>query len=364
MKDLELTQDKYEYTQLEKKYRNFLGPSFKIVINGANLSQQGIVISEVTVELDVGTKADSFQFDVVNAYDPTEREFRWIDDYFSLGNYVEIYMGYVDELVMVFYGLITKVEYAFTEEEVPSLRISGMDLSFLMMKGSDSNVWTQKKYSEVAQSIGASYSFTNKIDDTKVKLPIIVQKNKTDYHFLSWMAEINDFVFFIKGRTLYFQSRFTNTVPVVTLTIGENLYHFSIEANLSAPTYKVAVRGWNEKSFEEIEATSTNVHKLGSSKTGCDMVKLLSEKTEYELANVSSKEEAQQMADAILNRKAMDFVLGFGETTGLPEIQAGRYIQVDKLGKQFKSPFYLQTVTHRIDESGYTTRFTVKGNGI
>ncbi|MBM7868042.1 hypothetical protein GTO89_14835 [Heliobacterium gestii] len=363
MDDLALDQTTYEFSALEGKYSQFMAPAFKILVKGVNLQEKGMAISQIFVDTSMDSKADSVSFDIVNAFKEETGGFQWVDEHFALGNTVEVHLGYVDKLRKVFYGLLTKVEFSYTVDDIPRLTVVAMDHSFLMMKGAKTNCWQDKKHSEVAKLIGAKYLSEFQIDDTSQQIPFIVQSNLEDFRFLAWMAGENDYDFFVKGRTLYFQKRFKNTTPVMTLALGRGLHSLTMEANLSSQVSKVIVRGWCEQTHTIEEGTAEEIQKLGSGKTSMDMIKLLGDyTTEYVQANVASKDEATKKAGAILNRRAMQLLTGEGETVGLPELQAGRYIKFEGLGNAFTNPFYLHSVSHSLNESGFVTQFGVRGN--
>ncbi len=79
---------------------------------------------------------------------------------------------------------------------------------------------------------------------------------------------------------------------------------------------------------------------------------------------VASVEEARALARAIYNRRMLDFVVGYGSTIGLPELQAGHVVELDGLGDRFSGRYYVRQVTHSISNAGYSTSFTVARNAV
>ena len=79
---------------------------------------------------------------------------------------------------------------------------------------------------------------------------------------------------------------------------------------------------------------------------------------------VFTQAEADQRAKAALNERAKQFLTGEGETIGLPEIRPDRNVELDNLGVPFSKTYYIQQATHKIDASGYRTRFKVKETGL
>jgi phage protein D len=75
---------------------------------------------------------------------------------------------------------------------------------------------------------------------------------------------------------------------------------------------------------------------------------------------VFSVAEADKRAYAVLNDKAQKFITGDAETIGLPELRPNRTVLLDNLGTPFSKTYYVLQATHKIDSSGYRTRFNVE----
>lgn len=70
--------------------------------------------------------------------------------------------------------------------------------------------------------------------------------------------------------------------------------------------------------------------------------------------------EADQRAKAALSERTREFLTADAETVGLPELRPDRTVQIDKIGDAFSKVYYIEKATHRIDASGYRTRFHVR----
>ncbi|OXM85042.1 phage late control D family protein [Paenibacillus rigui] len=363
MAQLQLDTGQYTIDQLEKKYSQFFAPAFEITVDGKALPQE-IGISRLEVETTVEPVADTFSFRITNAFDLQSGDFQWMDT-FVLGKSIDIQFGYANKLTPVFSGYITSVVADFAESETPALIIRGMDLTYLMLKGSKSKTWNNKKYSDVVQEIAQSHGATAHVDATTTSFPALSQNKANDYMYIQHLAQLVNYDFFIVGKHLYFRKPLTQTTPVITLEYGRTLRSLFIDANLAEQITEVSVRGWDDKKLEVVEGKSGSIQKLGSnSKTGKDLLSAQGTYTEYIYTNVSSQEEAKNMADAYLNRRSMKLLNGNGESVGLPEIRAGRYIALSGLGSKYDQPYFVTGATHLLTDDGYVTRFQIGGNAI
>ena len=117
------------------------------------------------METTVEPKGDSFNFIVANAFDLETREFKWLDSIF-LGNYVEIRLGYLDQLETVFYGIITAVRLII-RGRCDAFNYYAYGHLFSDDERIHSASWKKKKQSEVVREIGSRYVDKFVIDDTK-----------------------------------------------------------------------------------------------------------------------------------------------------------------------------------------------------
>ncbi|MFD2673193.1 phage late control D family protein [Marinicrinis sediminis] len=367
MGDLKLTTNQTSFSNLEKKYRDFAAPAVAVVISGKDMvKQEHMVLKSIRIETTVQPKADSFSFVISDCYDYEKSDFEFIGKEIALGKEVEIKLGYTDKLETVFVGMITSVYADFPKGETPLLIVSGMDKSFLMMKGVHTKSWAKKKHSDVVKEIAGNYGLKTDIDATAELKELIVQNAANDFHFITSLAHLNHYDFFVVGKTLYFRKALTDKTPVTTLKMGMALYELSIDANLSDQIAEVVVIGYDEEKTERIEVKVNSVTKLGSnSQTGVDIMKKISSKNkDYMYTNAGSQKEAKAIAEAAMNRRAMELISGSGECVGIPELRAGRYIELEGIGKKYNTLYYLKEVVHQVDEDGYVSQFQLGGNAI
>ncbi|GAA3405710.1 phage late control D family protein [Paenibacillus hodogayensis] len=363
MAQLQLDTSSYDFGELDKKYGSFFAPALDISVDGKKLSEQ-ISLASVRVHTTIEANADSFTLRISNAMDWKTSEWLWLD-VFVLGAQIDISLGYVDKFAPVFSGYITSVTADFQEADGASLIVSGMDLSFFMMKGTRMQTWNEKKYSDIVTEIASRHKATAHIDATTDVLPTISQNMMDDFHFLQHMASLLHYDFFVVGKHLYFRKPLTQTTPVVTLAWGKELRALSIERNLADQLTGVKIRYWDDKEQKVVLNEAGAIAKLGgNAKTGKDILASIGEYTETLYMNASSAGEAKNYADAYLNNRAMKLVSGTGESIGIPEIRAGRYLKIEGAGKTYNQPYYITSATHLLDGDGYVTQFRLGGNAV
>ncbi|MFC5406952.1 phage late control D family protein [Cohnella soli] len=364
MASIKFDNSTYTLDALEKKYRNFFAPAFDIEVDGQSFNLKNIAVSSLKVESTTEAKADSFQFRVDNAYDAVARHFKWVGPLIDVGKSITITMGYTDKLEMVFDGIITEVSAEYPSSGIPYVEVKGMDRSFLMMRSTKSNLWLQKKVSDVVKEIGGKYGLQLQVDDTMTPKPTIEQMGDSDFIFLKKLAEENNHEFFVIGKKLYFRKPNPSASPMITLMYGKNLNSYSVTVDISKQVSAFVVRGVDPKTRVPFQAKSQTVNKVGrNGRTGKDiMATLPGDLVETVYSNVTTQAEAQTLANAMLNERAMEMVDGDGECLGIPEMRAGRQINLQGLGPKFDQPLVLSSVKHVINDQGYVTQFSAEGN--
>ena len=354
----------------EKKYNNFYAPTFQINVDKKDLIEEGVEVTNTTVDNSLDG-ADHFSFSINNPYDVGKKEFKWLDsDMFETGKEVEIKMGYLSKLTTMILGQISSVRPSFPASGIPQMEISGYDLSQQMMKSKKPNSWPEMTDSDVAKDIASVYKLkTSNVEDTKTKHPKIIKDKESDYHFIKKLADRNGFEFFVREKNIYFRIPQNDRKEIAVLKWGESLNTFSPELNVANQVSEIEIRHWDPKTKKEIVASAKKGDEHGrdsGKKSGGDLVEKTAKGAVVKVIRtpVNSKEEAEKIAKAALDKLAEGLIKGSGECIGIPDIVAGENVKLEGLGKKFSRTYYLEKATHTISSSGYKTTFNVKENTI
>jgi uncharacterized protein len=361
----------FTFENLESKYQNFYAPAFEIKINGDNLvKDKGMGVTGFKIVTKV-TDPDSLSFSVANGFNFITGEMNWIADCLYIGKTVEASVGYTSTLTKLFMGFIKSVNVDYPSGGAPSIKVECTGYSFFLTRASYFKMWHDKKYSEVISEIAGNYTTyikSNDVDDTSTKLSSIVHNNTNDFVFIKWVAEQINFDFYIRDDKLYFKKALEDKSPVINLKWGKSLRSFSPVIDLGGQIPKVTVTYWDKESNESKTVSVTAVNKIDSAgKSGPEILQsLLSSTAEVQKNSTISvtEAEAKSEATALLNRTAMKLVTGSGDTIGIPEIRAGKYIQLEGLGLKLNGVYFVKTATHTIGDSGYITSFELERNTI
>jgi phage protein D len=75
---------------------------------------------------------------------------------------------------------------------------------------------------------------------------------------------------------------------------------------------------------------------------------------------VHTSEEADSVARSLLADLMKGLVEADGQTIGLPNLRAGRTVEIANLGERFSGVYYVRESTHTIGNQGYVTSFRAR----
>ncbi|CAG0963685.1 MAG: hypothetical protein OIN86_10650 [Candidatus Methanoperedens sp.] len=359
--------------KLSKQMSDFYNPGFKVEINGKS-SQE--IISKAILNVTVNEKIDegaSFELTVNDEFDMNKQLFKWLDHPdFSVGNKININMGYGSNMTTMFMGTITTLESSFFSGETTTITIRGHDLAYdYIKKAAPERTFKDKSYSEVARTIATEAGMDAQVDES-AKLQTQITKNNKDtyYKFLEARAKEIGFVFYIDRKNMYFVKPKDDKREVLKMELGKDIISFNPTLRNTGLLNEVEVRGHNP--------TDPNAPFIGIATAGSERDQESGKKKGSQVAGsqpglrkrvvtnivVNSVEHANSIALSILNQASDTFIEGNVETIGLPQIRPGTTIYLDKMGKRFTGKYFVKAATHTINESGYRTRFTVKRNAL
>ena len=179
--------------------------------------------------------------------------------------------------------------------------------------------------------------------------------------FLRMMAQRYGASLLAVTGALIFDNVMTKTSPIVTLTVGKSIRHFSKRISLAHQVGKVEVLG-RDINQKAVKGTASRVTVGGSGKTAAEWVSglkdaVLRERSEY----ARTQKECETLAQHRLNSIAMGFVSGEGECIGIPELIPGRYIKIDGADDKTIGTYFITKVVHKFNQDHYVTTFEVKG---
>ena len=352
-------------------------PAVAVEINGVGVAAD---VAAAVTEVSVTSEPDTIDHCSLTLGNPLP-QMRWTHDErdaaaFKEGNGLKVRLGYGRDLATLFDGEITAVSPAFPETGTPTLRVEGYTRMHRLRGAPKTRTFVGMTDVEIAQQIAADLQLGIEADTTDVRHPYVLQFNQTDLAFLLERAQRIRYEVQVDGRKLLFRKGQEAERPALTLTWAagpgaegtEPLRSFHPTLNSLRPVDHVIVKGNDPRTRELIEARAgaaeadatlggaTSGPAAGSSAFGAR------EETVVDRP-VASQREAAELARAIYTERALEFVTGTAATIGLPELTAGRVVDLRGLGR-FSGRYYVTRSTHTFGAGGYHTSFSVRTDSI
>ena len=362
----------YDFKALEKKYGNFLSPTFKIRVGSFRLDSSKIPVSHLQIQLSTENRAGMCSFTVEAMYNYETGV--WAEgflDKVDVGMKVTVEIGYAESQRQIFLGYVDKYRIDYSSQGAPQLHISAMDGLGVLMSNREKIDFGKRKTTDVVKQLVSDCTRAGIITGSSVDaLPsfegqFVKEKASSSYDFLCRIAEMCFMNFCIINGELLFSNLMKNTATLLSLTMGVSLIEFSKTIAFSQQTVgSVTVISNVTVNKEEVRSKADSPSRYGDSsgKTGAEKWKALGGANKDVVMNfLKSADECKIVAQNILDSMCLGFVQGSGRCIGIPELIPGRYIKLAGLDKETNGSYFVTAVTHTFSGDGYFTEFEVKG---
>jgi uncharacterized protein len=342
-------------------------PEFQILIDGTPLPVGAIpYVMSVMVEGD--TELPSMFAIELAGTEGNHQNIPWIDDpLFSIGNVVEVKMGYVKDIESLIIGEITSLEPEFSFDRLPSLIVRGYDRRHRLQRGTKTRTFIQQKDSDIASQIASAAGLTAKVTDSRVVHEYVIQVEQTDMEFLQERAKRLHYEILVQDKTLHFRPVAHTESARFTLTLNDELLEFYPRLSAHHQVSEVAVRGWNTQDKKARIGKGQDLVKMGGTIAGTTLVEKAFGKAIEGMSRspTSTQAETDQLATARFKAMSLQFIIGDGMCWGRTDLQPGTVVKLKGLGTRFSGDYYVVSARHLYGlDIGYKTHFTVRRTGL
>jgi len=375
----------------------FYVPAFQVKLAGAS-GVGGAVLSddvicdavEVTFQ-DSIDKIDSFTL-TLNNWDADKRRplFLGAGDLARLrlvqpGNDVQLLMGYQGrspDLRVMTTGVITTLSADFPEAGAPRLTVGGKSMLERFRNKQYTWAWPASgdgtSESEIALDLktkpdspaghpGIGFEIRAPMLGKEPKVQYVMMNNEYPIVFLMQLARRKGYDLFLTrdegDKTgpgyLYFGPSPRVSDVSYKLEWGKSLVSFKPTISLARQVKQVTVLGWDRKAKKPITGVAT----LADVPTNKDLQPYIEAIGREEVVTdvpVHTQAEAKQKAVDYLSAQVLDMVEATGVTVGLPDLRAGRSVQIEGFDTTLNGRWFIKETTHTINDSGYRTSFVAR----
>jgi uncharacterized protein len=302
-----------------------LVPDFHVTVDGTPLPpdvRSAVISVEVEQSLEL---LDMFVITLDNAHGA-------VGDLglFDEGKEVVVEIGYVGQLEKLIQGDIVALEPVWPQGTKPFVVVRGYDRAHRLRRGKQTRTFLKQKVSDIVTKLAGEEGLTAEVDDTKQVHDYLLQNNQSNIDFIHELARRIYFEVEVGFTKLRFKKPQTNKPKSKSLAWGKDLKSFYVrESNAQVPT-QVTALGWDPKQKKTITGKSDVLH----ASMGPDAITDSTKKafgpnpSQLSLRPVSDTAEADALAFAAFNERALEAIQGRGTTLGDTTIKPGIVLEL------------------------------------
>lgn len=269
---------------------------------------------------------------------------------FVHGKMLAIYFN--DDLMPVFEGVVTAVEYTYESQGGRTVRIRCFDKMYLLSKQQNVRQYSKMTVPEIAGEMVADINLEVAAECSGPVWERLGQYRETDLDFLERIARRSGLYFFNHGDTLHFVSLNDGFRHSAHLVQGKTLFDCTFEYNAAPALTAVHVCGWNPSTAELKKGDASIAESDNESRTR--------ERNIVDVA-VDTGDEAETLSQACLDYARNREIVFSGTAEGDTRLITGTTVSIDGVAVHLQRRFMLTETEHCITtRCGYITRVSSK----
>lgn len=348
-----------KFSSLYETYGGCRKPTFTLKINSAQLDVgEGAEIHTMECRLTTLREAGSL---FVSAELDTASDLggMWLSA-IQLGAVCTLSLGYLTQQELVFSGFVYDVTWdAPLENGTMLLEMTCLDLRGQLMLSSCADAGSARTLSQLISTLLQQTCCTRMGSTTIGAVPQdwdlpFQRTGATDFDILCKAADFLCFEFYAFADTAYFGPARPSNDTAVTFEGVNGLIRLRRRRSLAGQCAAVAVSGSDDKGerlYAREARTSDSGFGVGQIKSALALDLHQSEPA------VRTMAQATYLAQARMQDRQRRSGMLLGQCIGIPNLRPGRFVEVTDLGDQVNGTYYIQTVVHTIDETGFETSF-------
>lgn len=348
------------FSSLYETYGAMREPGYCLKADGTEL-ETGEDARLLRVECELTSNRQAGMLRLEAALDPGgEHGAAWLDAV-QPGALCSLSLGYGDSLTDVFCGFFYDVLWNDPlDGGTILLEALCLDVRGRLMLTSCASAGAKRTLSQLVDTILGQECCTELAAQRTISQPPedwnlpALRSGGSDYHVICGAADFLCYEFYAFADHLYFGAPRPESGPVLTFDGPNGLMRLARRRTLAEQCAAVAVSGTDDTG----ERIYSRQARTGDSGFGTDkMGGVLTGDLHQPEAFVRTMAQAQYLSQARMERRQRRAGGLAGHCVGLPELRPGRFITVSDLSEPVNGTYYVHTVRHVLDETGFQTWF-------
>ena len=329
-----------------------------VILCGGTAISTSIELISIDIQLSVNRINTALIY--FNDGDMPDGEFPVSDaDTFKPGSEIRIQLGYEQEMVDIFSGVIIRHSLKITSNNAAQLVLECKDKAIAMTVGRKNANYIDKKDSDIiTQLIGNYAGLSNEVTATTLTHKELVQFYCSDWDFLLARAEANGLLVSLDAGKVIVKAPQTSAAPVLTVTYGMDLIDFHADLDARAQFKSVASVGWDlaTQQIQQQQATPETLTGQGNldSAALADVLGLASFRLQstapLDTSFLTTWAKAQQLKSGLAR------IRGHVTFQGSALAKPGTLIELKGVGARFNGNVFVSAVNHQVSDGNWHTR--------
>ena len=329
-----------------------------VILSGGTAISTSIELISIDIQLSVNRiNTVLIHF---NDGDMPDGEFPISDtDTFKPGNEIKIQLGYEQEMVDIFSGVVIRHSIKINSNNAAQLVIECKDKAIAMTVGRKNANYIDKKDSDIiTQLIGNCAGLSSDVTATSLTHKELVQFYCSDWDFLLARAEANGLLVTLDAGKVSVKAPETSAAPVLTVTYGIDLIDFHADLDARAQFKSVASVGWDlaTQQIQQQQAAAETLTGQGNldSATLAEVLGLASFRLQstapLDSGFLTTWAKAQQLKSGLAR------IRGHVTFQGSALVKPGSLIELKGVGARFNGNVFVSAVNHQVSDGNWHTR--------
>lgn len=313
-------------------------------------------------KIETFTKIDNIPYAKFEIDDGSTREQKFEaseDALFDPGKEVEIKAGYgAGNEEAIFKGIILKQGLKHSGYSGPSSRmvVHCKDKAFKMTKGFKSEIFYEKKDSDIISGIYSDAGLSATAEATKVTHKEIVRYNCSDWEFVLTRADANGLVTCIRNGEVTVKPPAVSEASGVKISYGHDLLDMNMHMDASNQYSEVSANVWNytDQKGDESTGKKPTVESHGDTDSA-KLSKVIEPKMTTNVTPSIDKEQIQAWSDSVYQRGHLSRMQGTLKFDGVGKQLIGKTLELFGFGTKFTGEAYVTSERHIIQNGRWTT---------
>lgn len=298
-----------------------------------------------------------------------DQEYALIDsDSFKLGGEVRLRANNpAGRPGLLLVGEVTALETEQAQGNTTYL-VRGYDRSHRLHRGRKTRTFLDQSDSDIASRVAREAGLQADVASTPVRHAYVIQDNQTDFAFLKARAARVGHCLTVENRTLKFRPAESSPPEAPVQEWGVNLMSVRTRQTAIAQPSEVQVRGWDPAAKRAIvgrASSATHASQVGDRQSAASAAqRAFGGAATVHITDqpVASQDEANKLAQAVLDEIADDYYYLEAETIGDPALRAGVKVELKGVGRRVSGSYLITATRHELSGGGsYQTTIYVSG---